>query len=271
MLGPREDERLVDATGRDEEAQQFTLALTVDGMDDLRDEFRGGVAGRDLDRRGSIEEVAGEPPDLVTERGREQQVLALGRQDREDLADVADEAHVQHAVRLVQDEDLDPGQVDRALAEVVQQAAGRRDHDLRPGAQRTDLRVEPDAAVDRRRADRARGAVGPDALLHLERELTGRGQDEGADRRSGRVAAIGGPGLGPGRSASMQELQHRQHEGSRLARPGLGPGEDVAALQDQRDRLPLDGGGFRVALVGDSTEKLGRQPKGIEGHEGNGS
>ena len=66
----------------------------------------------------------------------------------------------------------------------------------------------------------------------------------------------------------MQELQHRQHEGGGLAGPGLGAGEDVATLQDERDRLSLDGGGVRVALVGDSTEKLGRQPKGIEGHEG---
>ena len=103
---------------------------------------------------GPIEEAVGEPSDLVGERRREQQVLALGRQDREDLADVADEAHVQHPVRLVEDEDLDAGQVDRALAEVVEQAAGRGDDDLGTGAEGADLRVEADAAVDRRRPDR---------------------------------------------------------------------------------------------------------------------
>ena len=105
----------------------------------------------------------------------------LRRQDREDLADVADEAHVEHPVGLVEDEDLDPRQVDGPLADVVEQAARRRDDDLGAGAQRADLRIEADAAVDRGRADRVLGAVGPDALLDLERELAGRGEDQGAD------------------------------------------------------------------------------------------
>ena len=48
--------------------------------------------------------------------------------------------------------------------------------------------LEADAAVDRGRADAAMGAVGADALLDLEGELAGRGQDEDADRRPGRVA-----------------------------------------------------------------------------------
>ena len=66
----------------------------------------------------------------------------------------------------------------------------------------------------------------------------------------------------------VQALEHRQHEGGRLAGPGLGAGEDVATGEDERDRLRLDGGGFRVALLGDGTEELGRQPEGIEGHGG---
>ena len=64
----------------------------------------------------------------------------------------------------------------------------------------------------------------------------------------------------------MEALQHRKDEGGRLAGPGLGAGEDVATFEDERDRLGLDGGGFGVALLGDDANKLGRQPKGIEGH-----
>ena len=179
----------------------------------------------------------------------------LRRQEREDLADVADEAHVEHPVGLVEDEDLDPRQVDGPLADVVEQAARRRDDDLGTGAQRADLRIEADAAVDGGRADGVLGAVGPDALLDLERELAGRGQDQRAD--DARAA---------GRTRRMEALEHRQHEGGRLAGAGLGAGEDVAAREDERDGLGLDGGGFRVALVGDGTEELGRQPELIEGH-----
>ena len=58
-----------------------------------------------------------------------------------------------------------------------------------PGPQRADLGLEADAAVDRGGADRAVGAVGADALLDLERELAGRGEDEDADRRRGRRPA----------------------------------------------------------------------------------
>ena len=202
---------------------------------------------------GSIEQVVRETADLVGERRREQQVLAACREDREDLADVADEAHVEHPVGLVEDEDLDPRQVDGALADVVEQAAGRRDDDLRPGAQRADLRVETDAAVDRRRADGGLRAVGPDALLDLERELAGRGEDERAD---GARAALWARGV--------QALEHRQDERGRLAGPRLGAGEHVASGEDERDGLCLDRGGFRVALVGDGAKELGRQPETIE-------
>ena len=255
VLGPGEDERLVDPAAPDEVAQQLALAVAVDHVDDVGDQLGRRVARRDLDRRRVVEKAVGQPPDLVRERGREQQVLAARRKDREDLADVADEAHVEHPVGLVEDEDLDPRQVDRPLTEVVEQAAGRRDDDLRAGAQRADLRVEADAAIDRRGADRVLGAVGPDALLDLERELAGRGEDQRTDD----ARAAGG-------SRRVEALQHRQHEGGRLAGAGLGAGEDVAALEDERDRLGLDGGGFGVALLGDGAKELGRQPKGIEGH-----
>ena len=90
----------------------------------------GVLRGVTWTEAGSCEQAGGQPPDLVREGRREQQVLAPGRQDREDLADVADEAHVEHPVGLVEDEDLDARQVDRALADVVEQAARRGDDDL---------------------------------------------------------------------------------------------------------------------------------------------
>ena len=135
VLGAGEHERLIDGAGADEVAEELALALAVDRVDDLRHERRGGVARRDLDGRGVAEEPARERADVVGERGREQQVLPLRRQDVEDLADVADEAHVEHAIGLVEDEDLDRREVDGALAEVVEQAAGRGDDDIGAAAE----------------------------------------------------------------------------------------------------------------------------------------
>ena len=181
VLGAGEDERLVDDAGLDQVAQQLALALPIDADDALLDEFRDGVARRDLDRRRLVEEAGGQAADLVRERGREQQVLAPGRQQRDDLADVADEAHVEHPVGLVEDEDLDRREVDGALADVVEQAAGRRDDDLGAGAERADLRIEADAAVDGDRPDRP-----------LRRRRCGRSPPPGARARgSGRGSARG--------------------------------------------------------------------------------
>ena len=57
-------------------------------------------------------------------------------QQVEDPADVGHEAHVQHPVRLVEDEDLDLAEVGRALADEVEQPAraSRRGSRRRPAA-----------------------------------------------------------------------------------------------------------------------------------------
>ncbi|KAG1165099.1 hypothetical protein G6F35_018969 [Rhizopus arrhizus] len=75
----------------------------------LGDQFGGGVARGHRDFARVVQDAACERADLVGERGREQQVLALLGQQRKDLADVADEAHVQHAVRFVQHQDFNAG------------------------------------------------------------------------------------------------------------------------------------------------------------------
>ena len=181
----------VDPTRTDELAEQRALAVAVDLDDHLVHERSGGVLGRDLDHRRVDDEVGREALDLVGERGREQQVLARHGKQREDLAQVMDEAHVQHAVGLVEHEHLDPGQVDGPLRHMVEQPAGRGDDDLGALAQAPDLVVEPDATVDRGRADRALVAVDANALFDLERELASRDEHEHADRATdGRLAAV---------------------------------------------------------------------------------
>jgi hypothetical protein len=47
-----------------------------------------------------------------------------------DALDVVDEAHVEHAVGLVEHQRLHPGEVDTAAVELVDQAAGGRHQDL---------------------------------------------------------------------------------------------------------------------------------------------
>ena len=86
------------------------------------------VAGPgDLDPDRIVQEGVGEALDLRRHGRREEQRLAGERNKLHDPLDVGDEAHVEHAVGLVDDQDLDAGQQQLAALEMVEQAAGGGD------------------------------------------------------------------------------------------------------------------------------------------------
>ena len=77
----------------------------------------------------------------------EQGHLLLLRGGLEDLVDLFGEAHAQHLVGLVQHDVLEVGEVQRALVDVVDDAAGGADDDLGAAAQAGQLRAVGGAAV----------------------------------------------------------------------------------------------------------------------------
>src|SRR5208337_3189209 len=80
--------------------------------------------------------------------GREQHYLLVVRRLGDEVLDVAYEAHVQHEVRLVENEELDAVEVKGpALVEVHEPSRGA-DYHVRLCAQRLDLDVYRSAAVD---------------------------------------------------------------------------------------------------------------------------
>ncbi len=81
-------------------------------------------------RIGIMEEGLGEPRDFGRHGGGEEQRLPREGNELADLFDVGNEAHVEHAVRLVDDEDFDAGQEQLAALEKVEQASGRRDQHI---------------------------------------------------------------------------------------------------------------------------------------------
>ena len=105
--------------------------VAVDGAEAVLD--LGLVLGRRrvlvLDR---VVRVGGrDAADLAVERGREEQRLAVVRALADDAVDGGAEAHVEHAVGLVEDEDLDVGERDRAARQQVLEAAGGGDDQVR--------------------------------------------------------------------------------------------------------------------------------------------
>jgi hypothetical protein len=238
-------------------AQHGALVALLHQVHAVLDEFGRRVARRDLDGERIVQQAVGQRADLLGERRREQQVLAPRRQHREHAPDVADEAHVEHAVRLVEHEVPDLGQVHDALVDVVEQAAGRGDDDVHALAQRVDLRPRADAAEDQQGALAQVAAEVLERLAHLGSEFSGRHQHQQA--RGARTARV--------RLLLGEALQQWQREGRGLAGAGLGGREQVASVVHGRNGALLDGGRRDVAQFLDGAQQVGREAELIKRHQ----
>ncbi len=228
--------------------QQMALLFLVHAVCALFDELDRRVARRDLDRQRIVQQTLGEPADIVRVSRREQEVLPLCGQQLDHATDVVDEAHVEHAVRFVEDQDLDLRQIERALLREIEQAPGGRDENVAARAQRGDLRVDADAAEDLIGAQAQVLAVAARAVGDLGCEFARRREHERARRGACR-------GLG------AEKLQDRQHESGGFAGAGLRAREDIAAREHRRDRLRLNGRGRVVAFFGDGAQQFGHEPE----------
>ena len=228
-------------------AQHGALLALRHQVHAVLDQLGRGIARCDFDRERVAQQSVRESADVLRERRREQQVLAVRRQHREHATDVADEAHVEHAVGLVEDEVTHAAQVDVALVGVVEQAARRGDDDVDAATQQVDLRTRADAAEDQRRLLAQVHAEIGDGLLDLRREFAGRNQHE-RTRRS-RTARV--------RLVLVQLLQQRQRKRRRLAGARLGGRKQVTAFEHRGDAARLDGGRLRVAHFDDRTHEFG--------------
>lgn len=175
VLGAGEDKDLPPVSRVDEMREELPLALAVHGMDHLLDALCGGVSAGCLDEDWCVQQIVGELLDVAGKGREEQQILAFVRQACEYLPDIPDKPHIQHAVRFVQDEDLDAGQVQSPLLNVVQQTSRCCHQDIDPVAKFFDLGMDVDAAEDDGRFQRQMPAVGRHALFHLGSELPGWG------------------------------------------------------------------------------------------------
>ena len=153
-----------------------------------------------------------------------------------DALDIGDEAHVEHAIGFVDNEDVDPCQQQFAALEVIEKSPGRGDQHIGSALQLAVLLLEGNAADQQSDVKLVVLAVGDEIFLDLGGQLTRRLEDQCA-----RHASAG--------TALFQLCQHRQHEGSGLARPGLCDTKQVAAAEGRGDGPGLNRGRCRVSGV----------------------
>ena len=158
----------------------------------------------------------------------------------QNLFDVGPEADVEHPVGLVENDETDAAEHQRAAADQVDHAAGRADDDFRPAAQMLDLLPDRLAAVDRHDANvMARGEL--DALVaDLDGQFAGGKQDEGLD-------------AGVLRSR-FEAFENRDAEGGGLARARLRLAHQIDALEGLGNQPGLDGRGFEILGLGQRGE-----------------
>ncbi len=168
----------------------------------------------------------GELAGRALQGGGEEQGLAIVRGLGDDPADRRLEAHVEHAVGLVEDEDAGPGRARSRCG----RAGPRGGRGWRRRCRRGGRRCSAGRSRRRRRRRRC-GACG-------------RGRSSRARRRSGWPARGSAPGPGRrGRLAGLDPVDHRDAEGERLARAGRGLDQEVVAGERVADDQLLDGEG----------------------------
>ncbi len=184
----------------------------------------------------------------VDGRGEEER-LALLREPIDDRVELLGEAHREHLVGLVQDEDPEALGVEGAPLEVIEDAPGRPRDDLGAGLELADLALHRRAAVDRGGLDAVVLADLRQLPRALERQLPGRGEDQ---RLHSRILAHELVGDGDA-------------EGARLAGPGAGLNDQVAAVDGGLVGGELNGRRVHPAhFVDGAADRLG-QWNGVEG------
>ena len=230
--------------------------LDLVGRDAIRAVFDVGVLARlvgriDADRVLLI--AFGQGGDVARDGRREQQGAAFGRCLVQDVLQVLAEAHVQHLVGLIEDGDLQLGQVQIAPINVVLQTAGRSDDDM-------DAEAEGARFTARIHAADASGDLGAGVgvqPLQFGRDLHGqfpRGRDGQAQ---GRAAGA------EDRLVAQQGRRSGQTKGHGLARARLGRDQQVAIRMLRLQHGGLNRSGFGVALV-----DQGAVERGMDGGKG---
>ena len=255
-LRRREDDRFRIGRLGEQFANDAQLLILVANVGRLVDGLVG-LRNGDVDLRGIAQDGLGQLADLRGQRGREHDRLPLPGHVRDDLHDVLRETHVQHAVSLVENEVFDVRKVHAAVLQMGDHAARSGDHHVGT-AQHAFLLDVPAlavaAAVDDRRRDR--GIVGKtlELLVDLLRQLA-RGHD---DQRFHHIVGI---------PFQQQFVQQRQRIGRSLSRSGLGAADNVAAIQNHRNRMLLHGSHLVEVHIFETVENFIFQIEFIETHK----
>ena len=147
MLGAREHEHGVELLLPQQLYEQLALPVARHRIDRVRDGVGGLGAEPHLHDDGLAQILPRERLDLGRHRRAEEQRLPVFRDFGDDAIELRREAHVEHAIGLVEHEHFEIVEGDVLALHVVEQPAGGGDDDVDAGTQCLLLRTERNAAV----------------------------------------------------------------------------------------------------------------------------
>ena len=217
----------------------------------------GQLAGRplfglDVDPHRFLQVPSGDRCDARRHgRGEQRRLPRLGGR-REDRLEVFGEAHVEHLVGFVEHEHLERVEIQRTAPQVIERATRRRNDDVRASPQGANLLIHRRSAVTRDDGQLRFLAVLVDRLGDLHRKFARGNEDQRP--RAERLALAHG---------ARQPVQERKRERRGLPRSRAGLRDDVAAGEEDGDRLALDRRRLFVPEAGDRVdERSGETERG---------
>ncbi len=114
--------------------------------------FGRRTANADFHQLGIPQDPRGEAFDLWRKRGREKESLSIGGNFFNDLPNLRQKSHVEHPIDFIEHENVYIAEMERALLEMIEQAARRRDDNIDATFQIFLLFAVTDAAVNNRGA-----------------------------------------------------------------------------------------------------------------------
>ena len=187
MLGAREHDDVADLVAAQQLDEQRGFGGLGHRVEHLTDALGRGRLALDVERHRVMQHVLRQALHFRGHGGAEEQRLALLRQAREHAADIGQEAHVEHAVGLVDHQHVERVEARVVGGHVVEQSTGRGDDHVYAGAEGALLGSGTDAAEHRRAGDLGEARELHELFVDLRSQLARGRQHQGAGGAAGLV------------------------------------------------------------------------------------
>ena len=184
----------------------MAFGLLINEKHFLLNRFSRRGDGSDGNANGIVQELIAQRDNFFGHGSRKEECLTLCWEFGNNFFHIVNEAHVQHAIGLIQNKVGQVSKIDKALIHQVEESTGCSCEQIDTPSKSICLGLLAHSAKNNGVAQRDIGAIGSDALVYLKREFTGRGEDQYPNGSFPRMIRNG-----------HQVLKDGQRKGSRLS------------------------------------------------------